>query len=296
MSLLFFTHLLNGLLMIAMPIGLGIFLTRRFHLGWHLWWLGAATFVLSQAGHIPFNWLITRFFQLGILPAPPPSWKPYFYPIFLGLSAGLWEELSRYAVYHGWASDARSWRKGVLLGAGHGGIEAIIFGLLVLYTFFNMVVLRGEDLARIVPPEQMALAQKQIAAYWSAAWPYTMLGALERALTIPCHIAFSLLVLQAFTRRQPFWVGLAVLWHAVVDAVVVYFSTLWAGAAWGAYALEGLLGIAMLISIAIIFSLRTPEPEPPAPQVLTPAAPTPLVRQDVEPKITKEDLDQSRYL
>ena len=78
MSLLFFTHLLNGLLMIAMPIGLGIFLTRRFHLGWHLWWLGAATFVLSQAGHIPFNWLITRFFQLGILPAPPPSWKPYF--------------------------------------------------------------------------------------------------------------------------------------------------------------------------------------------------------------------------
>jgi uncharacterized membrane protein YhfC len=48
----FIAHLLNGLLMILLPIGLGIYLTRKLSLGWRLWWIGAGTFVLSQVGHI----------------------------------------------------------------------------------------------------------------------------------------------------------------------------------------------------------------------------------------------------
>ena len=51
----FWGHFLNGLLMILMPIGLGLWLEKRLRLGWRLWWIGAATFVLSQVGHIPFN-------------------------------------------------------------------------------------------------------------------------------------------------------------------------------------------------------------------------------------------------
>ena len=55
MDLLTITHFLNWLLMIAMPILLGIYLTEKFHLGWRLWLIGAATFVISQVFHIPFN-------------------------------------------------------------------------------------------------------------------------------------------------------------------------------------------------------------------------------------------------
>ena len=65
MDLLIITRLLNWLLMIGLPVGLGVYLTRRFRLGWRLWWIGAATFVLSQVGHIPFNWILTRLFALG---------------------------------------------------------------------------------------------------------------------------------------------------------------------------------------------------------------------------------------
>jgi len=46
MDILFLAHLLNGLLMIAMPVGLAIFLTTRWKLGWRLWLIGAATFIL----------------------------------------------------------------------------------------------------------------------------------------------------------------------------------------------------------------------------------------------------------
>ncbi len=46
---------LSALLMIALPLALGAYFTRRWHLGWGLALVGAVTFLLSQAGHIPFN-------------------------------------------------------------------------------------------------------------------------------------------------------------------------------------------------------------------------------------------------
>jgi uncharacterized membrane protein YhfC len=289
-------HLWNSLLMIAMPAALGIFFVRRFGFGARLWWIGAAGFVLSQVGHIPFNILATSLFQNGVLPAPSPEWRLPFNAVFLGLSAGVWEELIRAGVFRYWARDARSWRKGVLLGAGHGGIEAVILGGLALLAFFNMVVMRGADLSKIVPADQLALAQQQVAAYWGAPWHMILLGSVERALTIPCHIAFSVLVLQAFTRRQPFWVALAVLYHALLDACVVYLAGIWAGESWGIYAVEGVLAIFTLISIGLIFWLRRPEP-PAVDETPAPAAPVSgIAPESVEVEVKKEDLDRSRYI
>jgi uncharacterized membrane protein YhfC len=294
MDILFLTHALNGILMVAVPVALAIFLTRRFHLGWRLWLIGGATFILSQVGHIPFNSFLTGLFQNHILPAPPAAWTPYFNPVVLGLSAGLFEELSRAAVYRWWAKDARSWRKGILLGAGHGGAEAIILGLVVSYTFIQMAAARGMDLSTVVPASQLALAQQQVSAYWSAPWPLTLLGAVERIFTIPCQIGFSVLVLQAFTRKQPFWIALAVLWHAFLDASVVYFMAQWAGTSWGVYAVEGLVGLFALISIGFIFALR--RPEPPEPEEVVP---TPQALMDVGKVViadTQENIEDSRYV
>lgn len=294
MDILVITYLLNGLLMIAMPLALGIWLSRRFRLGWRLWWIGAATFVISQVGHIPFNWVIDRLFDLGTLPAPPPEWRAIFNATFLGLSAGLFEELTRAGVYRWWADDARTWRKGVQLGAGHGGIEAIILGVLVLISYANMLILRGPEAARLVPPEQMALVQQQVAAYWSAYWPATLLGAVERLFTLIVQISFSVIVLQAFIRRQWGWVALAVLWHAAIDGVVVYLAGLWRATTWGMYAVEGIIALFALISLGIIFALRgkTPDAEEQPPQI--PDLPAPAI-QPVEVPETEENLENSRY-
>jgi uncharacterized membrane protein YhfC len=117
---------------IALPIGLGIFLTRRLRLGWRLFWIGGAVFVFSQIGHIPFNALVGLLFQRGVLPVPPPEWILPFNAVFGGLSAGIFEEVARHLMYRFWVKEARWWGEGVLLGAGHAGAEAIILGGLVL--------------------------------------------------------------------------------------------------------------------------------------------------------------------
>jgi uncharacterized membrane protein YhfC len=296
MDVLLDAHLYNALLMIAIPVVLGFYLTRRFGFGVRLWWIGAAGFVLSQVGHIPFNALLTQLFQNGVLPPPPVEWRLPFNALVLGLSAGLWEELTRAGIFRWWAKDARSWRKGVLLGAGHGGSEAILLGVLVLVTFFNMVVLRNMDLSQVVPPEQLDLTRQGVQDYWSAPWHMVMLGALERALTIPSQIAFSVLVLQAFTRGRSYWVALAVLYHTVLDAAVVYLGGVWAGQPWAFYALEGVIAVFAAISIALIFLLRRPEPlEVPAPAAAVPEPLPGIKPEDVQLEVTEEDLDRSRY-
>jgi uncharacterized membrane protein YhfC len=253
MDFLYITHLLNGLLMILLPVGLGIFLSRKLKLGWRLFWIGAATFIFSQVGHIPFNYGLTYLFRAGILPSPPEAWQLAFNAVVLGLSAGLWEEGARYVTYRWWAKEARSWGEGLMLGAGHGGIEAIILGFLVLLTYINMVVARGMDLGNLVSGEQLTSAQAQIQAYWSIPWYASLLGALERVFALTFHLAASLLVLQAFIRRQAGWLWLAIGWHTLLDGATVYTAGIW-----GPYLVEVMLAGFALANLGIIFALRRP--------------------------------------
>jgi uncharacterized membrane protein YhfC len=287
MDILFLAHLLNGLLMIAMPVGLAIFLTARWKLGARLWLIGAATFILSQVGHIPFNALATLVLNRTPLANMTPEAALIFNAVFLGLSAGLFEELFRYGMFRWWAKDARSWRKGVLAGAGHGGAEAIILGAIVLYAFLQLVYLRNADISKIVPAGQLALTQQQVSAYWSMAWYASLLGALERLFTIPTQIALAVLVLQTFTRRQWFWVWLAVLYHAALDAGAVWLSV-----HGGALPTEVLACAFALISLMLILLLRQPEPPE---ENLPPAVPPAPVFTPKPPEATPDKLDQTRY-
>jgi uncharacterized membrane protein YhfC len=260
MGTLFFVHLLNALLMIAMPLGLAIYLTRTWRLGWRLWFIGAATFVLSQAGHIPFLRLSTSVMNcpplISWFQGWPASSLVLFNGVFVGLAAGLFEELFRYGMYRWWAKQARSWHTGILTGAGHGGIEAIYMGGLALYSFVQLAAYRNIDLSTIVPAAQLQAAQAQVAAYWSTAWYDALLPSFERLSTIAIQISLALLVLQTFTRKQWFWVWLAVLYHALIDFFTVPVSAGYISK----YGGEAILTGFAILSVIIILALRHPEP------------------------------------
>lgn len=288
---LFLTYPLNGLLMIALPIALAVFLRRKYHLSWRLWWLGGITFVISQIVHIPFNllWLNPSLNRLGdtTLPEPVPL---ILTALALGLSAGLFEEISRYVMYRWWAKDARSWAKGLLTGAGHGGIEAIILGILVLLTFLQLLAIRNTNLSTLVPPEQLELAIAQVNAYWSADWSMTLLGAVERLFAIIFHLSASVLVLQVFIRKQIRWLVLAIVWHALLDASAVV-----AAHYLNFYQIELVIGIFAFFSLGILIRLHQPEPAEIIELGSTPLPPpvTPVILHPIEEN--EVNLEQSRY-
>lgn len=293
MDTLFITHILNALLMIGLPLLLAIFLKRRYKHSWVLFFSGVVGFIVSQVGHIPFNYLLTLLFQRNVLPAPPQEYQLIFNAIVLGLSAGLWEELVRYGTLRWWiGKNVRTWSQALFFGNGWGGIEAIILGGLALLAFFQLLAMRNIDLSGLIPAAQLELVRQQIESYWTMPWYTSLMGAYERAWTLIIQISFTVLVLQAFTRGKIIWVWLAVAWHALIDALAVYI----AGTS-GFVAAEVAVTIAGLISLGLIFALRQPEAieAPSQPLEPLPVQDASILAAQPEPAIIADKLDDTRY-
>lgn len=275
---------LNFLLMIIVPILLARWMQLRYRPGWGLFGMGAAMFVLSQVGHLPFNLVVQR---LGWLPQDlDVVGNLVITAVFLGLSAGLFEEGARYLTYRFWAKDARSWAKGMMLGAGHGGTEAILLGLLGLVNFGVLLAMRNGALLELIPPAQMPLVEQQIEVMFGLPWTMTLLGALERIFALCFHLSASLLVMQVFVRGQMRWLWAAIGWHAILDAVAVFVGT-----QWGAVATEAAIGVLALFSVGLILWLyRDDEFEEEAVVVPETAVPS-----STELDVTTDMLDKSRY-
>ena len=238
--------------MVLLPILLGFWLVRKFKLSWKLFFAGALTFIASQVLHIPFLYGLTALFANGILPSPPVAWNTIFNAVLLGLLAGIFEETARYILFKFSLKKARSWNEGVLVGAGHGGVEAIILGVIGVLTVVNMVVMRNADLSAMgIPADQLALANQQVSAFWDSPAYMGLLGLAERVFAICLHISLSVMVLYSVAYKKPIWFWLAMLWHAVVDAAAVYLLPVI-----GAVGVEGVVAVMAIVSLAILFGLR----------------------------------------
>ena len=282
---------LNPLLMIAMPVLLGMFVAGRLKAEWRLYGLGMLAFIGSQVLHIPFNaWVLSPLIQRWHLEPVAGSAQLAVMAVLLGLSAGVFEESARYLVYRRSLQENRLWRDGLMFGAGHGGMEAILLGLLSFYAFLQLMALRGTDLTQILKTDQVEITRSILQMYWSLPYYQHLIPALERAAAICLLLSLSLLVLQAFTRHNRLWFVLAVVWHAVVDAVAVF-----AVSTWGVYVAEALVVICGLISVGIVLALRRQEKEEPR---MEPELPPPLGRPHIEPQAEELDgvkLEDSRY-
>jgi uncharacterized membrane protein YhfC len=233
-------YVINFLGMIILPIIAFVFFKRKFNLGWKLTIAGGLTFIASQVLHIPLVLALTKTFL---------SWGIVAYAIVLGLLAGLFEETARYILFKFILKKSRSWKEGVFVGLGHGGMEAILLGIAVALTFVNMMVYRNIDLSTVssIPPEQLELAKQQVAAYWSAPVYLALLGMVERIFAMCLHVALSVMVLYGIANKKPIWFWLAVLWHVIVDAVAVYV-----GQQASMLTVEGIVAVFAILSVGIV--------------------------------------------
>lgn len=280
---------INGLLMIVTPLAVGTYLARRYRTGWGLFGAGAVTFVASQILHIPFNALV----EATILPEVGPGFSTtlVLVALFYGFSAGVFEEVGGYLTFRFWRKDARSWAEGLMVGAGHGGVEALIVGLLFVV---NMAVLIGISrgfFRGMIPAELLPDVEAQVQALFASPWYELLLGGVERIFAILLHLGLSLIVLHAVRRRAIVWLLVAITWHALFNAVALVLSTLTS-----VLVVEGVLGLFALLSLALIWFWRDRWQAGDAPEDLAvqerPAAA--LEREELEEKDL--DLDESRYL
>ncbi len=218
---------LNSLLMIVLPVLIGIWLVQRYRVSWKLFLVGAVGFVISQIGHIPFNQFVLNPIVEDILEQGETLGAILLAALLFGLSAGVFEEVTRYLFYY-FRKSMRGWDEGLMFGDGWGGAEAILLGLLAATTVINVYVYQSGLIEAFVPPEQMASSGEAIAAAAqeiealvnSPPWLF-LLGAVERLFALILHMSLSILVLQAFLRRNIIWLFVAIGWHALIDAIAV---------------------------------------------------------------------------
>lgn len=214
--------LIAGTFNVIFPFILGWWIIKRKGTNWKLFAVGVLTFIGSQIFHLPVVRGLTTAFSTGLLPSVGVAFAPYFNAIVLGLLAGIFEETARWIGYKILKKKGDSFGASLTLGAGHGGIEAIIIGGSVLISLISMIALQSSDAALLaLPADQAALAQQQVQSFWATPWHMPLAGAVERIAALSLHIALSVMVWMAISFRKPLWFWLAVLYHAVVDGLAV---------------------------------------------------------------------------
>lgn len=280
-----FVRVANPVFMILLGLAAGVLAARLKGADWRLYGVGAAVFVGSQVFHIPFNqWVLAPLLSGGTEAFSERSL--IFTAVALGLSAGVFEESARFLAYRFWIRNARAWKDALMFGAGHGGIEAILIGLVTLLSVIQLMALESRDLAEVVPADQLALAQAQLEAFWALPWYGVLLGAVERAVAICFHLAAAVLVLQAVVRRNALWWLAAVGFHAFLNALAVYGVN-----SWGIYVTEGALVGLIGVSLGIVWAFRERE----APEEAEGGGPLPVLGRQ-SGALEADQLEDSRYV
>ena len=209
---------------IGFPLAVTLWFRRRYGSAWRVWLYGVLVFAVFQ--------LFTRvplMTYLSTVVGPKIAGSTALalgWTTVAALTAGLVEELGRWLGYRYLFSRGRvayEWANGVMYGLGHGGLESILLvgGAAISSLASYMLVSRMDagQMGGLLSTDQMQAllaAQQQYRAM--PPW-LPLLGGVERMLTLPIQVCFSLLVLQCFVRGERRWLWIAVLAHAVLDFV-----------------------------------------------------------------------------
>ncbi len=242
------TFAVVALFEIAVPLALGYWIVKKFGVPWRIFGLGALFFIIVQVVHVPLVLMTQAPLYLAVLPFGTTVAVAVI-AVYLGLLAGLFEEIGRYLVYRYYflrREIALTRENGLQFGAGWGGVESIFVALLVITSMVSYIVITSNG-SMLPLPDDPAI-QGQIEAV-RALTPLDILpGLAERMMVIPLHIAWSLMVLAAIVYNKKALLALAVIWHATVDVAAVYLVQMY-----GLFVTEAAIFVFAVIGVAYIF-------------------------------------------
>src|SRR5665811_1314350 len=225
------------ILEIGLPIALAIIFRKKFKVSWAIFFIGLALFIVSLV-RIPLNSYVSgmlRYYFMGTNLVLVSILFPSF-------TAALFEEGFR-TLGIGLIIRNKSYEKGLMYGAGHGGggESMILVGmaLLVNFIFYKFVHnIGGIDL------------QGLRTQFEAVSWFMPLVGAGERLLTIIIQIAFSIIIMHAFLNKKYYFIVYAFIAHIIIDFVAVYlnfrFGILWAEISVVIFAAAALAAILLL--------------------------------------------------
>jgi len=212
------------LICFLLPAALVVYFYKRHKISLIAVLWGAIVFLVSQvATRIPLLTILGK--QQWYMEM---SSNIYLIALFLGLTAGLFEEVGRYIVMKFFMKKSLSWKSGIAFGIGHGGIEAmVIVGLTILnYLIMSFMINSGVFESMIAANLPQGVAEQIKSMLVDTPAINFLAGGFERIMTMIIQIAFSVIVLYSVKFKKPVYLLYAILLHAVVDTPAVILGNM----------------------------------------------------------------------
>lgn len=215
---LIISFIVNIVISMGVPIGILIYFSIKKRELVKPFLVGALVFLVLQVVlRIPLlNVVLSKmdwFYNMTVL-------NPLLYAVFLGLTAGIFEEVGRLVGFEVGLKKNRSWYDGLAFGLGHGGIEAIIFaGISSIQNLYVLFLLNNGKFN-----EALVGASEEIVRgiFSSTSSMMILYGGIERVSAVIMHIGFTILVLYGINKgKKALYLLWAILAHGVVDTTVV---------------------------------------------------------------------------
>ncbi len=150
------------------------------------------------------------------------------YALFLGFTAGLFEEVGRYLAFITILKKRLDWKNAVAFGIGHGGIESILLvGLTYVSNLVVSIMINSgmyDSMIAQYPQQKDALMHAKNILIETPSYMY-LLGGAERIFTMFIHIALSVLIMIGIRNKKGLlYLGLAIFLHMLIDSPIVIFT------------------------------------------------------------------------
>ena len=218
---------LCAVLGIAIPVALARWLIKKYQVKPRTILIGAAVFIVFALG------LESILHQVVLKGPNGPAimGNVWYYALYGGLAAGLFEETGRFlGMKFLMKKEPSSILPGVGYGIGHGGVEMLfIFGLPMIANVVVSIMMNAGQTDLLLgnaPEEAKAQALSQFSQLGSLTAGALLLGFWERISALVLQLGLSLTVWTA-VRKGGKWLWLfpaVILLHALVDGVAVILS------------------------------------------------------------------------
>jgi uncharacterized membrane protein YhfC len=222
-------YILAVIIEISLPILILWYLRKKLEANYKIFLYGAGLFLFFQVVHFIILLLINDPLTSVLLYAPEESLTLVLVGISLlfGLLAGIIEEVGRYLSFKYVLKKARDWKKAMVFGAGWGGIESIIIGLIVILSLSDLLFIIEVGTDNYISilnetgsfTESDLIVERQVVE--SITWVDPLLGALERISTLIVHISLSILVMQVFTQKKIMFLWISIILHTLFDTLAI---------------------------------------------------------------------------
>ncbi len=227
------THILfmaiSAFLCIVIPLAIGFYFHKKFHQSIDLFVIGGFTFFVFA---LVLEQILHYFIQSSSF-GTVLSNNIWLLAIYGGLAAGLFEEVGRFLSLRYTYSKYKNPNSSLMVGAGHGGTEAIIIvGITMISNIVFAILINQNLLGEVIP--QGAEYDTIMSAFLELsemAPGIILLSVWERVIAISFHIALSVVVFRSVMDRNIKYLVFAFLLHFGFDVIAVilssYFNAIW---------------------------------------------------------------------